>query len=306
MTSSSNRGSSRKLSRRSPRISIILEPEYFEEDNSIREKPNLEIITEHSNGNDLGNDEGLEDVVGWALDAIKEQYLKEENKNQNELDANIIDGVNELSGNNDTAVHAVNTSTSELGDLKHSRSYSFGKENVQLRKVSRNTITKESAIEEVVAKVELSEPVLESKVEKTINEVYEILKENLESEELEKIMVKIEPLLNTIKAEYTKEVSKNKPPTSSTSSVPAVSGPPPPAPPPPPPPAPIVPKFKIKTKNATVTATECGVTGGIGDIEIRIKSQPKKDDMMAQLRERMKARQNRQSLAMKYQGLEKT
>ena len=303
MTSSSNRGSSRKLSR--PRISIILEPEYFEEDNSIREKPNLEIITEHSIDDDSGNDEGLEDVVGWALDAIKEQYLNEENQNQNELDANIIDGVNELSNNNDTAGHTGNTSATDLEDLKHSRSYSFGKENVKLKKVSNN-ITNEKVIEEGVEKVESSEPILESKVDKTINEVYEILKENLESEELEKIMVKIEPLLNTIKDEYTKEVSKNEPPTISASSAPAVSGPPPPAPPPPPPPAPIVPKFKIKTKNATVTATECGITGGIGDIEIRIKSQPKKDDMMAQLRERMKARQNRQSLAMKYQGLDKT
>ena len=264
------------------------------------------MITEHSIDSDLENDEGLEDVVGWALDAIKEQYLKEENKNRNELDANIIDGLNELSGNNDTAGHTVNTSTTDLEDSKHSRSYSFGKENIKLKKVSSNNITDEKASEEVVAKVESSEPVLESKVEETINEVYEILKENLESEELEKIMVKIEPLLNTIKDEYTKEVSKNEPPTISTSSAPAVSGPPPPAPPPPPPPAPIVPKFKIKTKNATVTATECGITGGIGDIEIRIKSQPKKDDMMAQLRERMKARQNRQSLAMKYQGLEKT
>ena len=304
MTSLSNRGSSRKLSR--PRISIILEPEYFEEDNSIREKPNLESITEHSIDIDSEDDDGLEDVVGWALDAIKEQYLKEENNNENKLDANIIDGLNELSGNNDTAGHTVNTSTTDLEDSKHSRSYSFGKENIKLKKVSSNNITDEKASEEVVAKVESSEPVLKSKVEETINEVYEILKENLESEELEKIMVKIEPLLNTIKDEYTKEASKNEPPTISTSSAPAVSGPPPPAPPPPPPPAPIVPKFKIKTKNATVTATECGITGGIGDIEIRIKSQPKKDDMMAQLRERMKARQNRQSLAMKYQGLEKT
>ena len=136
MTSSSNRGSSRKLSR--PRISIILEPEYFEEDNSVGEKPNLEIITEHSIDDDSGNDEGLEDVVGWALDAIKEQYLNEENKNQNELDASIIDGVNELSGNKDTVVHTVNTSTTDLEDLKHSRSYSFGKENVKLKKVSNN------------------------------------------------------------------------------------------------------------------------------------------------------------------------
>ena len=41
-----------------------------------------------------------------------------------------------------------------------------------------------------MAKVESSDPVLEAKVEKTTKDVYEILNENLESEELRKIMGK--------------------------------------------------------------------------------------------------------------------
>ena len=91
--------------------------------------------------------------------------------------------------------------------------------------------------------------------------------------------------------------------SSEVSSAPAVSGPPPPAPPPPPPPKEIVLNIKVKTMGRTLSEAESNVTDGSSDIDLRIKSQPKKDDMMAQLQAKLQARQRRESLALKMSTL---
>ena len=146
-----------------------------------------------------------------------------------------------------------------------------------------------------------------SKIESIILNMYEVFVDNIPEPALQQSMNKARPLLKEMKDIITLELSTNysrsNKSSSEVSSTPAVSGPPPPAPPPPPPPKEIVLNIKVKTMGRTLSEAESNVADGSSDIELRIKSQPKKDDMMAQLQAKLQARQRRESLALKMSTL---
>ena len=142
-----------------------------------------------------------------------------------------------------------------------------------------------------------------SKIESIILNMYDVFVDNIPEPALQHSMNKVHPLLRKLKDIITLELSTNysrlNKISSEFSTTPSVSGPPPPAPPPPPPPKEIVLIIKVKTMGETLSEAKSIVVDGSSDIELRIKSQPKKDDMMAELKAKLQARQRRESLALK-------
>jgi len=148
---------------------------------------------------------------------------------------------------------------------------------------------------------------IKSKIGSIILNMYEVFVENIPEPALQHSMNKVRPLFKDLKEIITLELATNYTRSNNVSSkapsIPAVSGPPPPAPPPPPPPKEIVLNIKVKTMGRTLSVAESNVADGSSDIETRIKSKPKKDDMMAQLQAKLQARQRRESLALKMSKL---
>jgi len=148
---------------------------------------------------------------------------------------------------------------------------------------------------------------IKSKIESIILNMYEVFVENIPELALQQSMNKVRPLFKDLKEIITLELATNYTRSNNVSSkapsIPAVSGPPPPAPPPPPPPKEIVLNIKVKTMGRTLSVAESNIADGSSDIETRIKSKSKKDDMMAQLQAKLQARQRRESLALKMSKL---
>ena len=152
----------------------------------------------------------------------------------------------------------------------------------------------------------LSNSSKDSTVHQNVENICKAFKETLSAGDLDKMMGKVQPLLNEIKDMYDSELSNSfLEIIPSSGSGTSASGPPPPAPPPPPPPVanPPAPKFKIRKPGATLTANHSN--GSVSNIEIRIKKS-NKDDMLSQLQKRLQNRQKRQTLAMKYANLDIT
>ena len=236
-----------------------------------------------------------------TADAIKgdEEIPKTEEQVSTTKEGPIIDDAT-TTANKGVKETEADTSTD---DAKTKRVFSEFGEDVVLKETKFPDVSKtsDSTTSKDDSKEQPTEQVTKSQIENVIDDIISILKENLSEEDLTKIMGKIEPMFSEIKEEYNLQASKNISFTTPTTA-PAISGPPPPAPPPPPPPpAETGPKIKVRSKGATLTAIPNN--GEYTDIEIRIPKPKKGDDMMAQLRERLNKRQNRQSLALKFAHL---
>ena len=282
-----------------------------------------------------GEKEDIEDSVTWALDNLEDLILQIANDDpvddnvlgikkaqptslDMEREADIAEGecvTSKISSTSQRQVKGAATATHKTSNTNNCemdgpKGVMMDEKEVSCDKIDNLNSTKSinRTRPNFIKSLELKETTLsnsnqDSKVHQNVENICKAFKETLSARDLDKIMGKVQPLLNQIKDMYDSQLSNSFVEiTPSSGSGKSTSGPPPPAPPPPPPPADI-PKFKIRKPGATLTANHSN--GSVSNIEIRIKKS-NKDDMLSQLQKRLQNRQKRQTLAMKYANLDIT
>ena len=304
------RGNSRRV------ISIRFDSESSDDD--------TEAVDASKEVKDLGGkNEDVRASVTWALDNLEDLILQlasdepmvdDKSKEKQSIESNPMDTIFEVDANpaeHSNGAHKISTISQKQVDFEKTTNQTIPNKHKDGMDEPQASVTNQKELTKIKRQNNnfidgKSKDVPSSKSDTNIHQnilnICEVFQETLSKNDLDKIMGKVQPLLEQIGDLYDSQVSK--PSLESLSgNVPSVSGPPPPAPPPPPPPSSNLsaPKFKIRKQGATLTASQSN--GSVSNIEIRIKK-PKEDDMMSQLQKRLQNRQNRQTLAHKYANLD--
>ena len=304
------RGSSRRV------ISIRFDSESSDDD--------LETMDDSKEVNKLGaENEDIRASVTWALDNLEDLILQiasdepivdNKDKEKQSMESAPMDTIFEVDADpaeHSNGAHKISTISQKQADCEKTTNqtipnkHKVGMDGLEALVTNQKELSKRKRqnnnfIDGKSKDVPSSKS--DTNIHQNILNICEVFQETLSKNDLDKIMGKVQPLLEQIGDLYDSQVSK--PSLESLSgNVPSVSGPPPPAPPPPPPPSSNLsaPKFKIRKQGATLTASQSN--GSVSNIEIRIKKH-KEDDMISQLQKRLQNRQNRQTLANKYANLD--